>query len=119
MTIDIIKEQQESFAHLKFDAVDTGGLQGRGTLDEWLDKSKGEFVTAGFMLITLNKDHEQLKEAVEKTGDGDPGGDDWMELIEAFIDQKERHAGLAEMYEAAFARLMIVMEQLIEEGRLN
>ena len=42
-----------------------------------------------------------------------------MELIEAFIDQKERHAGLAEMYEAAFARLMIVMEQLIEEGRLN
>ena len=119
--IDTIKSTDcESVAGLKFDAVDITELaaKGRGTLDEWLDKAQDDFITFGLCLRTIKFDDDQLFERIRKAEaeDGDEALHRYVDLIEVFNDQKDKHEAIAETYQAAFARLFIAMERHCERA---
>jgi hypothetical protein len=108
----------ESIAGLIFEPLGNG-LESRGTLAEWLTSARNEYANIGICLTILGHDQDKLYSLLSDSVGGDDVPDCWWEMIEMFGRRKSWHEASAEMYTAAETRLLVVMERLAKEGRVN
>ncbi len=73
----------------------------------------------GICLTILGHDQDKLYSLVSDSVKGDDLPEYWWESMEMFGRRKKWHEASAEMYGAAECRLIVVLERLVEEGRVT